>query len=55
MVTNYKNLEYFVTTKLLTHWQACWSEYLSQFNLVIQPLDGKNNSKNSDKQGFGPL
>ena len=31
MVTDHKNLEYFSTTKLLTH----WSEYLSQFNFVI--------------------
>ncbi|KAF8232139.1 DNA/RNA polymerase [Tricholoma matsutake] len=36
VVTNHKNLEYFSTTKLLTHRQARWSEYLSQFNLVIR-------------------
>ncbi len=33
MVTNHKNLEYFTSMKKLTHQQACWSEYLSQFNL----------------------
>ena len=36
MITNHKNLEYFSTTKLLTHQQACWSEFLSQFNFVIR-------------------
>jgi len=35
IVTDYKNLEYFSTTKILTRRQARWSEYLSQFNLVI--------------------
>ena len=30
-----QNLEYFCTTKILTRWQARWSEYLSQFNLII--------------------
>ena len=35
VVTDHKNLEYFSTTKVLTHRQARWSEYLAQFNLVI--------------------
>ena len=35
VVMDHKNLEYFLITKILTHWQARWSEYLSQFNLVI--------------------
>ena len=35
VVTDHKNLEYFTTTKLLTRHQAQWSEYLSQFNMVI--------------------
>ena len=35
VVTDYKNLEYFSTTKILTRRQARWSEYLSQFNLII--------------------
>ena len=35
IVTDHKNLEYFSTTKLLTCCQACWSEFLSQFNLII--------------------
>ena len=35
VVTDHKNLEYFSTTKILTRRQVRWSEYLSQFNLVI--------------------
>jgi len=30
-----QNLQYFSTTKILMRHQACWSEYLSAFNLVI--------------------
>ena len=40
VVTNHKNLEYFSSSKVLTHRQACWSEYLSQFNLVIRFCPG---------------
>ena len=29
VITNYKNLEYVTTIKLLTQQQACWSEFLS--------------------------
>ena len=36
VVTDYKNLEYFSTTKVLTWRQVQWSKYLSQFNLVIR-------------------
>jgi len=36
VVMDYKNLEYFSTTKVLTRRQAQWSKYLSQFNLVIR-------------------
>jgi hypothetical protein len=36
VVTDYKNLEYFSTMKLLTCRQAHWSEYLSTFNMVIR-------------------
>jgi len=36
VVTDHKNLEYFSTTKVLIRRQAWWSEYLSQFNLVIR-------------------
>ena len=40
IVTDYKNLEYFSTTKVLTQRQAWWSEYLFQFNLVIRFYPG---------------
>ena len=45
MVTDHKNLEHFSTTKLLTCHQAHWSEYLSQFNLVIRFCPGKLGTK----------
>jgi len=35
VITDHKNLEYFSTSKILSHQQAQWSEFLSQFNLVI--------------------
>ncbi|CDO69315.1 hypothetical protein BN946_scf184976.g34 [Trametes cinnabarina] len=45
VVTDHKNLEYFSTTKLLTRRQARWSEFLSQFNLVIRFRPGKLGAK----------
>ena len=45
IVTDHKNLEYFSTTKVLTWRQAQWSEYLSQFNLVIKFHPGHLNTK----------
>src|ERR1700733_9633284 len=45
VVTDHRNLEYFSTTKLLTHRQACWSEFLSQFNMVIRFHPGKLGAK----------
>ena len=36
VITDHKNLEYFSTTKVLTRRQVQWSEYFSQFNLVIR-------------------
>ena len=45
MVTNHKNLEYFSTTKVLSHCQACWSEYLSAFNMVVRFRPGKLSEK----------
>ena len=45
MVMDHKNLEYFSTTKVLTCHQACWSEYLSQFNLIICFCPGKLGTK----------
>jgi len=45
VITGHKNLEYFCTMKLLTQRQACWSKYLSQFNLVIRFLPSKLGAK----------
>jgi hypothetical protein len=45
IVTDHKNLEYFCTTRLLTRRQVQWSEYLSQFNFVIQFHPGKLGTK----------
>ena len=45
VVTDHKNLEYFSTTKVLTPCQARWSEYLSQFNLIIHFCPGKLGTK----------
>ena len=36
ILTNHKNLQYFMSTKQLSRRQACWSEFLSCFNFVIQ-------------------
>src|SRR5258707_1726596 len=45
MVTDHKNLEYFTSTKKLTHQQAHWAEYLSQFNLQIHFCPGRLGTK----------
>ena len=42
---DHKNLEYFSTTKLLTHHQVCWSEFLCQFNLTIHFHPGCQGTK----------
>ncbi|KIO15013.1 hypothetical protein M404DRAFT_78252, partial [Pisolithus tinctorius Marx 270] len=45
IVTDHKNLEYFSTSKVLTRHQARWSEFLSQFNMVIRFRPGKLGAK----------
>jgi len=45
VVTDHKNLEYFSTSKVLSRRQARWSEFLSQFNLVIRFRPGKLGAK----------
>ena len=35
MITNHKNLEYFMSIKQLSHHQARWSKFLSRFNYCI--------------------
>ena len=44
VITDHKNLEYFMTTKQLSCRQARWSEFLSRFNFAIQYCSGKLNS-----------
>jgi len=45
IVMDHKNLEYFSITKVLTRRQVWWSEYLSQFNLVIRFYPGRLGTK----------
>ena len=45
VATDHKNLEYFSTMKLLTWCQAHWSEFLSQFNMVIHFRPGHLGAK----------
>jgi len=45
IVTDHKNLEYFSTSKVLICQQAHWSEFLSQFHLVIHFHPGKLGAK----------
>ena len=40
---DHKNLEYFMTSKVLSRRQARWAETLSQFDFIIEHLDGKKN------------
>jgi len=48
MITNHKNLEYFMSTKQLSRHQARWSEFLSRFNYHIayhlDKIDDKSNA-----------
>ncbi len=48
MITNHKNLEYFMSTKQLSRHQARWSEFLSKFNYHItyhfDKIDNKLNA-----------
>ena len=45
VITDHKNLEWFMTTKQLSRRQARWSEYLSRFNFEIQYRPGKQGEK----------
>jgi hypothetical protein len=44
-LSNDKNLEYFMMTKLLNRCQACWSQFLSQFNFKIVYCPGTAGGK----------
>ena len=45
VLSDYKNLEYFMSTKLLNRRQAHWSEFLSRFNFKIIYRPGKVRAK----------
>ena len=45
IITNHKNLEYFLSTKTLSRRQARWLEYLSAFNMVVHFHPGKLGEK----------
>ena len=44
VITDHKNLEYFMTNKLLTPRQARWCQFLSQYNFKIQYRSGRQNT-----------
>src|SRR5260221_102726 len=44
-VTNHKNLEYFTSSKKLSHRQARWAEFLAQFNMKVRFRLGRLGSK----------
>jgi hypothetical protein len=45
LITDHKNLEYFMTKKLLNRRQARWSELLTRFDYEIVYRPGKSNGK----------
>ena len=45
VITDYKSLKYFVTTKKLLKRQACWAKFLSRFNFVISYTPDRENRK----------
>ena len=45
VLTDHKNLEYFMSTKVLNRRQARWAEFLSEFNFKISYRPGKQGTK----------
>jgi hypothetical protein len=45
VITDHRNLTYFMTTKQLTQRQMRWSEFLQQFDYVFKAVSGKANRK----------
>jgi hypothetical protein len=45
VLSDHKNLEYFISTKLVNYCQTCWDEYLSCFNFKIVYCPGKAGGK----------
>ncbi len=40
VLTDHRNLQYFMTTKYLSPCQTCWAQFLSEFNFEIQYRSG---------------
>ena len=47
MISDHKNLEYFMLSKCLSCCQACWSEFLSHFNFKISYCPGSQCKANT--------
>ena len=47
MISDHKNLEYFMSSKCLSHHQARWSEFLSRFNFKISYCPGSQCKANT--------
>jgi len=45
LITDHRNLEYFMAKKLLNHRQALWSEFLTCFDYEIVYVLGKSYGK----------
>ena len=45
ILIDYKNLQYFMIIKQLTHWQTQWAEYLSWFDFKITYQSDKQDQK----------
>ena len=45
VLTDHKELEYFMITKKLISQQVKWTEFLSEFNFVVSYQNGKKNNK----------
>ena len=45
VLTNHKSFKYFMSTKKLTSRQVRWTEFLLEFNFVINYQNGKKNNK----------
>ncbi|MBW0556660.1 hypothetical protein O181_096375, partial [Austropuccinia psidii MF-1] len=41
VLTNHSSLQYFMSSKVLTHCQACWDEFLSEFHFTITYRPGR--------------
>ncbi|MBW0536737.1 hypothetical protein O181_076452 [Austropuccinia psidii MF-1] len=41
VITNHSSLQYFMSSNVLTHHQACWAEFLSEFNFSITYFPGR--------------